>query len=340
MRIKNREAKVLLVAAAAASMAFAAACSSGGGETPERGEPVAITVAIGGSSAFFWLHQIALDEGFFAEEDLDVETVAVSGAPNIVRAVQSGSADFGVTSTDSVITADLEDADIKIIGMSVATPVFTMMSEPEITEFEDLQGRALGTSQLEQNTGLFIAGMLDGAGLTPDDVNLVVIGATSERVSALRSGAIEAAPVLQPQDFQLEDEGYRILATSTEYVTDVNYISNFASERFLEENPETTQAYVNAMVKAATFFADPANKDAVVESLINLNEAPEEYAVKTYDTYADEDVVVIPPDFAPTIEGMEGMAELMLAQDRFSDGKIPDVEQFLDLSFVENALQG
>lgn len=328
----------LRLAAGLSAIAMLAACgssASGGSSSPQL---KTLTVATGGSSAFFWLHEIAVDQGFYKQEGLNVETTVIAGgAATIVSAVTSGSVDIGETGTDSLITADEKGATLKVVGTEIDTPIFRIMSKT-LTTYDELKGKVLGTSSLTSGTGLFIARLLAIHNVPLSSVKVEVIGATAQRVAALENGGIAAAPVLQPQDFQLEAQGYHVIGTSTDNIKNVNYVTAFADSKFIKSNGDEVDAYVRAMIKAAQFLYTPANRSKAIQDLVKLSGGSMKYAVDTYNLYVlDPPTTVIPRNFAPTVAGVRGIEDLMAAQKQLPT-PVPDPSAFIDMSPIQSVL--
>ena len=108
-----------------------------------------------------------------------------------------------------------------------------------------------------------INNLLAKEGLKPSDVSIVGVGAGAGAVAAIDKGELDGIANLDPVITQLEATGkYVVVADSrTEkgmkefYGGDYLASCLYANEDFIKKNPATTQAAVNAMVRALRWIA-------------------------------------------------------------------------------------
>src|SRR5436853_110702 len=77
-------------------------------------------------------------------------------------------------------------------------------------------GPLLALAGLRDGVTLIMQRLLMSRGLREDDLDWIVVGGTTERYVAVKSGAAAGALVGQPLDFQGEAEGLRRLLDSSE----------------------------------------------------------------------------------------------------------------------------
>ena len=107
------------------------------------------------------------------------------------------------------------------VGGEAHKAVFSIVVQPEITSWADFKGqeRVIGAASVRGGTSTVFRSILRAQGLQDGpDYSFVAAGSTSERVAALRNKAIAAGLMAQPQDFMMQDAGFRSLGLTTDFL--------------------------------------------------------------------------------------------------------------------------
>ncbi len=117
---------------------------------------------------------LAQEKGFFADEGLAVEIVAPADPSEPPKLVAAGKADLAVSYQPQLHLQVHEGLPLVRVGTLVATPLNCLMVDADgpVQSLADLKGRKIGysVSGVESAT---TAAMLQSAGLTADDVEMV-----------------------------------------------------------------------------------------------------------------------------------------------------------------------
>src|SRR6202030_2799870 len=96
------------------------------------------------SSLYLYVAQI---QGFFARENIAVETVQIPGGTgNMVAALDRGAVDVTQTATPYLIQAVLNGSPAIAIAGTTANPIYSLIAKPQIATFADLKGKLIGLS--------------------------------------------------------------------------------------------------------------------------------------------------------------------------------------------------
>ncbi len=117
---------------------------------------------------------VAREAGIFARHDLEVELVAPAD-PNLPpRLVAAGQADIAVSYQPNLYLQTAEGLPLRRIGTLVDTPLncLAVLDDGPVKSLADLKGRKIGYSIAGFEEAL-LGEMLEGAGLTLEDVELV-----------------------------------------------------------------------------------------------------------------------------------------------------------------------
>jgi NitT/TauT family transport system substrate-binding protein len=139
---------------------------------------------------------------------------------------------------------------------------------------KDLKGLKIGVTAPGSSTNMFVNALLAKDGLKPDAVSIIGVGAPSGAVAAMQRKSIDAIANLDPVMNLLEVGGDIVTKVDTrtlegqKYVYGADYAAGviYSREDFIQKNPQTVQAVVNAMVRALRWIqkATPEQIVAVV----------------------------------------------------------------------------
>ena len=118
------------------------------------------------------------------------------------------------------------------------------------------------------------------AGLTANDVSIIGVGGGAAAVAAVKTGKLDAIANFDPAISLLQRDSAIKTILDTRHEKDLDYLYGgpfaasafYADARFIERNPKTTQAFVNA-ISAALAWLGKASTDEIVAAV-----PPEYYA--------------------------------------------------------------
>ena len=113
--MRKRIIAILLTMALAVTSLFA--CSKEEVQNPESTKVVLSEVA---HSIFYAPMYVAIEEGYFAEEGIDLELVCGFGADKVMTAVLSGEADIGFMGSESSIYTYNEGANDYVVNFAIS----------------------------------------------------------------------------------------------------------------------------------------------------------------------------------------------------------------------------
>ncbi|ASO21991.1 ABC-type nitrate/sulfonate/bicarbonate transport system substrate-binding protein [Actinoalloteichus hoggarensis] len=195
-------AAVVTVGACSPAAMMRESAQAGGGET------TAVTIQIDGSAVPYYAPlYAAVEQGYFADEGLDVEFSYANGA-DIVQNVAAGNVDFGFPNADSVITARANGVRTSVVHTTYQRGIGAVLFDNAggISSPADLAGRSVAVTDLGSPNYAQLQAMLAHEGLTLDDVELRTIG-TGAIVQALQNGEVDAIVFSRLRYFALRTAG-------------------------------------------------------------------------------------------------------------------------------------
>src|SRR5262245_43251680 len=215
-------------------------------------------------TATYWSHFVGMHLGYFDQEGLELERLVSPSSAQMTAGIASGSINSGAGLPDGYVRAVEQGAPVTIIASEMSTVIYSLMAPPSIQDFADVRGKPVGTSGPRGATTLILRKLFGLAGLGEQDYDLVVVGGTRERYTALKAGTIYAGLLAQPQDFQLADEGFRRLALSTSALKPYVVGAIAANPDWMRQNEARTVRYLRALIRGSRWLTDPANKEAAI----------------------------------------------------------------------------
>lgn len=235
---------------------FIGAC----GNTGAPSEPVKVNFAYD-LWAGYYPGLIAIQKGYYAENNLDVNAVKPENTDAMMGDFLGGKYDFIAVSVGDTINLTQTSDDIYFIFASdESAGGDAFLATPEIQKISDLRKKNIGVNQ-GGFAEIFIMTVLNDNGLTSADVTLVDMDA-SELPENLRNGTVQAGHTWEPYVTESKNDGNHVLFSTLD--TPGLVIDGIAVRgAFLREHPEAVQAFVDGWFKAVDFWiANPEEGNA------------------------------------------------------------------------------
>ena len=164
-------------------------------------------------------------------------------------------------------------------------PPYVVMAKPTIKSLKELKGKIISVSGAKDITRLYADRMLAPHGLKPGDYDFVYAGATTARAQALLSGAVDAAILLPPSNFQIQAGGYNDLGLTMEYAPELAFSGTVTNKAWAGRNPDVLKRVLAAQAKGIDFLYDESNRAEVVRILVKVSGLKPEDVEKSYDFF-------------------------------------------------------
>lgn len=270
---------------------------------------------------------IARDRGYYRQEGIDLQIIALRGAISI-KALIAGSIGYNTTpSVDAIVRTKQPIRYIFVISRGK----YTLVANPSLAKsFAQLKGKALGISSFGGSADLVSRQILKEHGLVPNkDVALLQVGPPSPRLTALLSGRIAATLLTAPTDLEAEDKGMVVLAN---FVAHYPQIALNTMESRIQSKPDEVYRMVKATLEGFLFDRE-RKEDAITVLMKFLKIKNRAFARRVYENFA---VVSTTDGILPDPEKREAI-ESTMAQAQVK-GKIP-ISQVFDDQFTKQALK-
>ena len=209
---------------------------------------------------------VGMEKGFFKAEGLELETVPMAGGAVITQGVVSGDLQFGWSNVISLYQAYAEGFDFKFIaggatnvkGTNESHAIEVLKASP-IIRAKDLEGKTIAVNTLNNIVHLMAMAWIDKNGASSAKVKFVEVPFPNME-AALVAGKVDAVSIHEPFATAAVGKGVaRVLTNPWGEVQEKFLIASwFASEKWIQKNKETAQAFVRAVNRGIdAIHADP-----------------------------------------------------------------------------------
>jgi ABC-type nitrate/sulfonate/bicarbonate transport system substrate-binding protein len=301
-------------------------------QNPSFAQSIKIGKTIGGSG-FHIPSYIAVDKGLLKAEGLNADFISTT-AGVLVRAAIAKEIEF-VPIPGGGSEAMLKGAPLAfIVGESLVSQ-WTIVTQPEFKQVEDLKGKTMGLErpgQAAYTEAVVVLGKFFK--MEPGkDYKVITFNAETDRVAALINKSIHAAILSFPHAARAEKAGMKILVKTGDYIPRLG--GTFITHRdFLKEKRDVTKRFIRAMVRANDYVK--ANRQGTIEVIQKYFEIKDNaLAEGIYKQVANAFGPEIPHDLLLELFQSRTTPEL-----GWPAGKaLPDIEQFVARDLLNEVLK-
>ena len=213
-------------------------------------------------SVFYAPQYVAIANGYFEEEGLEIELTTGQGADKVMTAVIAGQSDIGFAGPEAAIYIYNE-------GKEDYAQVFAQMTQrdgsflvsKELTDdfkWTDLKGKTVIPGRKGGVPYMTLEYVLKQNGIDPQK-DLVLDDSISFDLmaGAFAGGDAEYVTLFEPTASATEQagKGY-IVASVGEEAGEIPYTAYFANKSYIEQNPDVIQGFTNAIYKGQQYVKE------------------------------------------------------------------------------------
>ena len=246
-------------------------------------------------SIFYAPMYVAIEEGYFTEEGIDLELVCGFGADKVMTAVLSGEADIGFMGSESSIYTYNEGANDFVVNFAQLTQRAGnfLVAREDMPEFswDDLIGKNVLGGRKGGMPQMVFEYILKQNDIDPaNDLNInqnIDFGSTA---AAFSEGQGDFTVEFEPHATSLEtaDKGY-VVASLGEDSGYVPYTAFSAKGSYIEENPEIIQSFTNALQKGMDYVKEHTPEEIAKVIAPQFEETEIDTITKIVKRYYDQD---------------------------------------------------
>ncbi|MCP8967560.1 ABC transporter substrate-binding protein [Ectobacillus ponti] len=242
-------------------------------------------------SLFYAPLYVALANGYFKEEGLDVDLQTTAGGDKTMTALLSNGIDIALVGSETTIYVYSQGAKDPVINFAQLTQTdgTFLVSRKKLDSFNwsDLKGKVfLGQRKggMPQMAGEYV---LKKYGIDPKkDLTLIQNVEFANIANAFASGTGEFVQLFEPTAsiFEKEGKGY-IVASFGKESGKVPYTSFMAKESYLKKNSATAEKFTRAIYKAQQWVDTHSAKEIAAAVTPYFKDTPADIMEKVIDRY-------------------------------------------------------
>lgn len=218
-------------------------------------------------SIFYAPLYVAIEEGYFEKEGIDLELVTGFGADKTMTALLSGEADIGFMGPETTVYTANEGANDKVVNFAQLTQragnfVVAREDMPDFS-WNDLKGKTVLGGRAGGMPEMVFEYVLKENGIDPStDLTIdqsIDFGSTA---AAFSGGSGDFSVEFEPGATNLEKEGAGFVVASVGVDSGyVPYTAFSAKESYIQKHPELIQSFTNALQKGMDYVNQHSSED-------------------------------------------------------------------------------
>lgn len=245
-------------------------------------EKAKLVLGVGGKSLLYYLPlTIAERQNYFKDYGLDVEINDFAGGARSLQALVGGSVDLVTGAYEHTLRMQAKGQDIRSAIELLRFPTIVIAVRKDLAgkvkSAADFKGLKIGVTSPGSSTHITAMFAMAKAGLKAADASFIGLGNGASAVAAMKKGEVDVVSHLDPVISKLEADGDIVALFDTRTAEGTRALFGatnpaaclYLRQDFVEKNPNTVQAAVNALYKALRWIdkASPAEiADAVPEA--------------------------------------------------------------------------
>ena len=256
MNLKKRG--LLLLASIMTAALFLSGC--GKEEDTDKKTLTKITLNEVAHSVFYAPMYAAIENGYFAEEGIELELVTGFGADKVMAAVLSGEADIGFMGPETTVYTYNEGTTDEIVNFAQLTQragnFIVAREQNKNFQLRDLKGCDVLGGRAGGMPEMVFEYVLKQNGIQPSELNIdqsIDFGSTA---AAFSGGKGDYTVEFEPSATALEEEGAGCVVSSVGVASGyVPYTAFSAKKSFLATHKKTVQSFTNALQKGMKYVS-------------------------------------------------------------------------------------
>jgi NitT/TauT family transport system substrate-binding protein len=237
------------------------ACGSTGSGSGGSGT-AQLKIMVGGLSKQIYLPNILTQQlGYFKQEGLDVTLIDEASGQSSENEVLAGQVDAGSGSYNHTIELQAAGKQMEAVVLMNVAPgeaeIVSAKAAAQIHSVKDLKGKNMGVTELGSGTQTLTTALLHNAGISPDQVHFIPVGAGDTFIAALQQGRIDAGMTTEPTISRILATGIgKVLvdlrspqSTQAALGGPYPFICLFMNNSYVSSHKDVVQKLVNAYVK-------------------------------------------------------------------------------------------
>ncbi|KLU64506.1 NMT1/THI5 like protein [Desulfosporosinus acididurans] len=292
-------------------------------------------------SVFYAPQYVAITQGFFKEEGLDVELSNGQGADKVMTGVLSGEEDIGFAGPEAsvyVYNEGKEDNSIVFAQLTNGDGTFLMGRQPDPGfKWSDLKGKTIIGGRKGGMPAIVLQYVLGKTGLTPgQNVTIDTTIQFAATAGAFLGGKGDYVIIFEPTASAMEKEGKAyIVASLGKESGEVPYTAYFSRKSYIEKNPNTIQKFTNAIYKGQVWVEKHSPEEIAKAIKPQFPDENEEILTSSIKRYKEQNTYKT----NPVLQEKDFYLLQQIIKDAGELKQIAPYEKVVNTKFAETAIK-
>lgn len=274
----------------------------------------------------------AYEEKLFKKYGLDVEYLALNSGRLGMQMLLSDDVQVLFSTGVTVVTTNLQKADLAIIAGGLNFFPTKLIARPEIKRAADLKGKNLAVGGFGAANHMALLVALEKLGVNPKEVTIIQVGGAAAQMASLAKGLIQGLMFNEPQaTIAIKKFGMQSLIDLMESKSPFPQNCFIVKRNFLDANRDKVTNFMKAIVAAIYLLKkDRALALSLIRKYIRVSE---EEAAIGYDYYLakhSEGILDLPDR-----RGLQFVIEETAKTNPNAAGQTPESLKLLDSSVLD-----
>ncbi|SCY69548.1 ABC transporter substrate-binding protein [Alkaliphilus peptidifermentans] len=292
-------------------------------------------------SVFYAPQYVAITEGFFKDEGLDVELIDGKGADKVMAALLSDQVDIGFMGPEAsiyVYNQGKDDYAINFLQLTQRDGSFIVSRTPNLSfTFEELRGKEILGGRKGGMPNMVLEYVLKENNLIPgQDLNVRTDIQFGVMAGAFTGGEGDYTTLFEPTASMVEKEGKGyVVASVGEESGYIPYTAYSVKQSYVDKNPETIQKFTNAIYRGMLWVESHSAEEVAKSLQPHFPDTDLDILITVVERYRS--IGAWAPNPVLTEEGLERLQDVMIEAGELSQ-KV-DYNAIVNTEFAKKAIE-
>lgn len=291
-------------------------------------------------SVFYAPQYVAIQEGFFAEQGLDVELTNGGGADKVMTAVLTDQSDIGLAGPEAsiyVMNQGKENHPVVFAQLTKRDGSFLVGRKDEAFSFDLLRGKTILGGRAGGVPEMTLEYVMKQNGIVPGkDATVDTTVQFNMMAGAFTGGNGDYVALFEPTATELEKAGKGYVLTSIGKESgEIPYTAYFASQSYLTQHKDTVQKFTNAVAKGQAYVQVHTAAEVAASIAGQFPDTDLETLTAVVQRYKDIDAWNTTPVMKK--ESLERLETVMETAGELAHSDWVNFEELVDNSFANAA---
>lgn len=221
---------------------------------------------------------VAIEQGFFKEEDIEPEIVSGGGGAQVIASLLSGQAQFAISGPRSMFVTIGEDEELMAIQSLNSALTYDIAVSNQFLKKKNLSleatlkdrvaalnGATIGTNLVGDSGDVYTRYLMKLHNQEPSSLETVKLTGGGAKIGGMKEGIVDGGISSPPFSLQVKERGVGdlwIKLSEEPMYSNMVWEAVFADKEYLKKNPELAVKVVRAIGKGIEFIREKPKESA------------------------------------------------------------------------------